>query len=393
MGTGGREVRLAIGDVHVGVGIREAHAQAAGILGGYVGVQPGDVHLGDVGVDHSVAALVPHGGDAVVHQVEISGQGDVVAAFQVFGGEREVLAAFGLQVLVAVYHEDVRHVEVHVHFLQRGGAESAGVGGAERAVAPFVHDAEFRRGVLHVGFGIIVEADRRHHVEVADGVQVELGEGVGGVLLVVAVVGELVAHQVVAHEVASHGKGVLVVHRIVVEGAYGVLHVGIVAQVIVLRRVVVALVVLVEAVRQFQVAPLVEGIVAPEPSRKVAVAVLARCALVTFAEEVSQPSGQLQPVGRGIDEAFLEVPRAVAVHAAEVVLLAVLAHGAYFDGVGGGVLHVEAVLEVTCAEGEGASVTLVVVRAVLSVQVQCPRLGSFLGDEVDHSAHGVRAIE
>ena len=88
--------------------------------------------------------------------------------------------------------------------------------------------------------------------------KVELCEGVGGVLFMAAVVGELVAHQVVAHEVAAHDEGVPLVQRMVVEGTQGVLHVGVVAQVVVLHGVEVAFVVLVEAVREFEAVPLAE---------------------------------------------------------------------------------------------------------------------------------------
>ena len=110
------------------------------------------------------------------------------------------------------------------------------------------------------------------------------------------------------------------------------------------------------------------------------------------AEEIAQASGQFQVVGR-INKPFLEVPRAVAVDFAEGVLFPVLARCAYINRVGRGVLHVDAVAEVASLETHRTSVALVVVGTVASVQVQCPRFRRFFADDVDDTAHCVRAVK
>ena len=77
-----------------------------------------------------------------------------------------------------------------------------------------------------------------------------LGEHIRSVLDIVAVVLELIGHQVVAHVVASYDHGTLPVggQVIGVDTADGVLHVAVVTHVSAVEEQPVALVVLVEAV-------------------------------------------------------------------------------------------------------------------------------------------------
>ena len=81
----------------------------------------------------------------------------------------EVVAALGLEVGVAVDHLYARHVEVHVHLLERGGAEAAGIGGAYGEGLEAEHQGGACRHGVVVGGREIVVAHACHHVEPFEG--------------------------------------------------------------------------------------------------------------------------------------------------------------------------------------------------------------------------------
>ena len=125
MGTGRGEQRLSPLDHLARVGIRHAPRDAARISSRRIGLGSGHLQGRHVRVDLPVKLLVPDRGDAAVHQIVESRYGETVLPCHVFGREREVVARFGFQIGIPVDHEDVAHVEVHVHLLEGRGAESA----------------------------------------------------------------------------------------------------------------------------------------------------------------------------------------------------------------------------------------------------------------------------
>ena len=108
--------------------------------------------------------------------------------------------------------------------------------------------------MAHVRFGEVIEPQSGNHVEVFRWVPVELSESVGRVHRVITVIFKLVRHQVISQVIRSDGQRVFIVERVVVKGAYAVLHVAVVADVILVRYQIVTLVVLVECIGNFQVA-------------------------------------------------------------------------------------------------------------------------------------------
>ena len=125
-----------------------------------------DIHAPDrdavlVGIEctlHAVDFRTGDGSDALVEDVAVAHEGEIVApveeaavadAVRAFDGEIEVVALLRLEVGVSDDHiAHVAHVEVHIHLLERGGAEAAGIVGAEGHPWRLIDDGEALRECL-----------------------------------------------------------------------------------------------------------------------------------------------------------------------------------------------------------------------------------------------------
>ena len=239
----------------------------------------------------------------------------------------------------------------------------------------------------------MVEAQARNEVEPPVRVPVELCEGIGRMLRMAAVVRKLVGHQVVTHVVTADGKDVFPGEGMVVERAQGVLHVAVVAHVARRGDQIVALVVLVEGIGEFQIIGRRNGPVALQSTREASVAVPDTLRCVALAKEVPSPCGQFQFVGGREYEPFLDIERRIAVDGAVIADLGVVGSFRQIDGIDRGILHVGHRVEPALIEPDRAAVTLLVVGAVAAVQVDRPRLPGFTADDVHHTSDGIRPVE
>ena len=393
MGTGRGEQRLSPLDHLARVGIRHAPRNTARVAARRIGLGPGDLQRRHVRIDLPFKLPVPDRGDPVVHQIVESRHGEVVPPGHILGRKREVVARLGFQIGISINHEDIAHVEVHMHLLERRGTEPARIGGTERAVPDLVHRAELRRKVRKARFGEVVEAHAGDEVELPVRIPVELREGVGRMLRMAAVAGELVGHQVVAQVVAADGEDVFLRKGMVVERAQGVLHVAVIAHVARCGNQVVALVVLVEGIGEFQIVGWRHRPIALQPAREAAVAVSDALRSIPLAKEVTRPGRELQSLGRGEDEPLLDVERRGAVDGTVIADLRIIGALREVDGVDRGVLHVGRRVEPALIEPDRSAVTLFVVGAVAAVQVDRPRLLRLAADDVHHAADGIRPVE
>ena len=179
----------------------------------------------------------------------------------------------------------------------------------------------------------------RNEVEPPVRVPVELCEGVGRMLRVASVVRELVGHQVVAHVVAADGEDVLARKGVVVERAQGVLHVAVIAHVTRRGDQIVALVVLVKGIGEFQIVGPGDGVISFQTAREAAVTVPDALRSIPLPEEITGPGREAQPLGCRDDEPLLDVERRIAVDGTVIAHLCVVGALREVDGVDRGVLH------------------------------------------------------
>ena len=296
------------------------------------------------------------------------------------------MALLGFEVGVAVDHEDVGHVEAHVHLLEGRSPESASVGASERAIAYLVHRPELRGGVEQAAVGEIVETQAAHEVQPFGRVPVELAEQVAGILGLRSVL-ELVGQKVVAHEVAAEDDVVVLAEAVGPQRAHVVLHVAVLAHVAAVRDEEVALVVLVEGVAQGDVVALPEIIFGLERAAEVAVIVLHVLRGVALAEIVAGLARKFQIVDRLVDQLLLDVvvPASVDLGIVAVILERnrIVLH----------ILGVGQARELSGFESGGERADLLAEGAVAGVHIHGPRLRGLLRDYVHHSADGVGAVE
>ena len=128
--------------------------------------------------------------------------------------------------------------------------------------------------MAHVRFGEVVESQSGNYVEMLCRVPVKLPESIGGMHRIITALLELVRHQVVPQIVSSDRQRIFIVESIIVKGAYTMLHIAVVADIIFVRYQIVALVLLVECISQLQIAFRVEVIIPFQTATESAIAVL-----------------------------------------------------------------------------------------------------------------------
>ena len=178
-----------------------------------------------------------------------------------------------------------------------------------------------------------VEAQSGDEIEFLVRVPVELGEGICRMLGMAAVALKLVRHQVIAHIVAAGGQDVLACEGVVVKCADGMLYVAVIAHVTVTGHEVVALVVLVERVRKFQIVLICDGVVSFQSTREAAVAVFEALRGVALAEEIACPRRKSQSFRNGEYQTLLDIERGVAVDGAVIADMRVVRAFRKVDGV------------------------------------------------------------
>ena len=179
----------------------------------------------------------------------------------------------------------------------------------------------------------------------------------------------------------------------VIERAERVLHVAVIAHVAATGHEVVALVVLVERVRKFQIVLVRDGVVSFQSTREAAVTVPEAFRGVALAEEIAGPRRESQSLRGGEYQTLLDIEHGVSVDVAVIADLRVVRAFGKVDGVNRGVLHVGHGVEASPVESRRAAVPLFVVRAVASVDIYRPRLLRLAADDIHHAAHGIRAVE
>lgn len=128
--------------------------------------------------------------------------------------------------------------------------------------------------MAHVRFGEVVESQSGNYVEMLCRVPVKLPESIGGMHRIITALLELVRHQVVPQIVSSDRQRIFIVESIIVKGAYAMLHIAVVADIIFVRYQIVALVILVECISQLQIAFRVEVIIPFQTATESAIAFL-----------------------------------------------------------------------------------------------------------------------
>ena len=151
------------------------------------------------------------------------------------------MALLRFQVRIADDHiAHVTHIEVHIHLLERGSPETAGIVGTERhpraldlrslatsGTQELIDDGETPgKSLLGRGREIVI-ADTSDDVQLIGDVPVELCIAVDIVLGVAGVVDELIGREIVVHIVRSEDEAVLA-ERMVIQRMHDMLLVAVV---------------------------------------------------------------------------------------------------------------------------------------------------------------------
>ena len=278
-----------------------------------------------------VHVVIVHRSDALVEDVAIAHEGEVVATVEKaavadtvgsFEGDVEVVALLRLQVWITDEHiAHITHIEVHIHLLERRCPEAAGVVGTEGHPRLFIHQSEtFCEGFLCRCREVVV-SDTTHHVELLGDIPVELGIAVDIVLCVVGVVDELIGGEIVVHVVGSKEKAVLA-ECMTIECMRHMLPIAVV-MVVGTGAVghVVGLVIAVEGVRQLEMTRVVPGVPALQSGTVAIEMIVVRVAL-TGAEEIAAAAYERQLVGGTPRQSFLHVVGFLPIQTADVRVVA-----------------------------------------------------------------------
>ena len=268
------------------------------------------------GTFHPFVLWAFDGGDALVEDVTIAHDGEIVDTIQdaavadavlSLDGDVKVVALLWLQVGISEDHiTHVTHVEAHVHLLERRGTEAAGIVGTEGEPRELIDDCQaLGEGFLGRG-GEVVVAHAAHHVESVGDIPVELGIAVDIVLRVGGTGYKLIGREVVVHVVGSQDQVVLA-KGIAEQGVDDVLTIAVV-MVVGTSAVghIVGLVILVVGIRQFEVAITVPGISALQ-SGTVGIEMIVVGVALTGAEEIRASACQRQLVGGPPYESLLDI--------------------------------------------------------------------------------------
>ena len=271
--------------------------------------------------------VVVDGGDTLVEDVTIAHEGEVIDTIQdatmtdavlTLEGDIEVMALLGFKVWISddpITH--ATHIEMHIHLLERGRTETAGIVGAEGKDREFIHHGETsREGLQRRGREVIV-AGAAHDVELIGDVPVELDIAVDIVLRVAGIIDKLIGGEVVVQVVGAKEQVVLT-KGMVVERMH---HMLLIAVVVIMRtravRHEISLVVLVVGVRQFKMTGMIPGI-ATFQSCTVGIEMIVVGVALASTEEIAATADKCQLVCGAPRQPFLHVIGRLSVEAAQV---------------------------------------------------------------------------
>ena len=126
----GKRMRSRVGSIEsaaarelVEIRIRHFRPDTAGISRNDRQVNAGQVGTFDIAIDHCpapiVSCLIPKCGDFVVEYIVIARQSEAIMAVNVLSRGRKAMTCLGFQVFIAVYFEDIRHIEVGISLFER----------------------------------------------------------------------------------------------------------------------------------------------------------------------------------------------------------------------------------------------------------------------------------
>ena len=302
---------------------------------------------------------------------------------------------------MAANDKDVVEEEIHVFLLQGRGAESLPVAGSQRPCAVAIARREFGGGATVVSDAEIVIARRRHRFPLCTEMKIRLHIAVGRELSV-SIAAKLVGEQIVARQIASAGQFERVSlcpqrqRRRGIEGANGVLHVAVVAHIESCGDIIVAFVVLVEAIPHLTTPTVVSVPLGFDAAGEIAVTIPLAGIEITLPEVVSHIPAQRPVVIGAHHKAFARLKGAAAGHAIERIF--------------GVARHITGVLQtifVSCraaereqlrnaplSRGEKEVLSRFVVTAVAHLPTQFVRTVDLLSrDDIDHPAGGIAAVE
>ena len=393
MRAGVRHIGRAVARVLMKIGVREFSAYSARIAHNERHVNTEEVAAFDVPVYHCAIAvlktIVPDGCYLVVYDVVVAGGGKRVTAFGIFTRESERVRVFCTEVGVAVDVEYAGHIKVHVHLLECGRTKTTRVRTAYVEMSGAVHGSNLRRH-FPTRFGKIVGTCSGNDVPVFRQCPISLREGIGSVLLAVAVVGKLISHKIINHRVSTDSQCEVVLQMVRVECAQRILHILVVDDVLLYLLVVVALVVTVERVTYVELVLVRERGQKAQTSAEVACPVVGYCRRVSLVKVVAGTPCERHAIVEPVCQFLFEVPLACAVYGHPVALVLAVER----ISVGAVSLHVGQRIPFARLYAKRTTVTLpIVFRAEMGVEVERPRVDGFLGDDVYHCANRVGAVQ
>ena len=233
-------------------------------------------------------------------------------------GEIEIMTLLRLQIGIADEHiAHITHIEVHIHLLERGCTETAGIISAEGHPRELIHQGQtLNEGFLRRG-GEIVVAHTAHDIQAVGDIPVKLRKAIDIVLRMTGIINKLIRGEIVVHIISTQNQTILT-KGMMVEGMSHMLPIAVV--VVVGAGAVgleVGLVVLIKGIRQFEVAPCVPRVLALQTSTIGIEMVVVGIALAG-AEEVAAAPYERQTVRSAPRQPFLDVIGLLSVETAQV---------------------------------------------------------------------------
>ena len=328
----------------------------------------------------------------VLHLIIIYRGRIVVVALRIFGREIEVVAHLRFQMLVALHDPNARHIEVVVLLLQRRRPESHTIAGTDGKIAQWlVTNVQLRREMRILSVGEIVVAQRPHQLPLVVEAPVVLGKEIPTVLLSGLSL-QIGVVEIVVQQVGTHGQHVASPESMIVEQAEGILHITIVTDVQTGDTLIVRLVILVERITCLQVVSIRNLPVHAQTAREVTVALRLVGRPHRFTEEISRTPRQTEVAGRTPRQLLLQIDRLVPIHRRDDAGHGIrrTVHIVIVHAVEVGRKHIVPVLRV---QSPRSPISLLVVLSISGVHVERPGLSVALGDDVDHAARSIAAVE
>ena len=350
-----------------------------------------DIDILYVGTLALYISLWQMGGNLVVDKVVIGTEGEVILPCGIFCSEIEIVRLLGCKILITIDIQCADHQELRILLFECRSPETAGIATTKDEVVEIVTEAQLASDMRGVFVREIIPATSTDKFPVIIDGPVILGEEIGRILMIGTSSLKLIRQEVVTHIVTANGEDAVLAIGVVIEGANAVLHIGIVADVLIIFPVIVGLVVLVEVIHHLEVVTRGDIPFAPEATAEVAITIRNDGILLILTEEISHMSYELQVVERSPYKAVFYVPRLTAIHLAE---FAVVMHIGT-DGIGIDVcmLQTRNVVEASLIQSEETAIALFLMVSPAGVDIQHPRLLRLLRDDIYDATDGIGAIE